>query len=56
MSRELGRITITYAIADDGDTTTDYEITGDLPVVVVLGLLRMTEDTFLRAVDEEEDE
>jgi hypothetical protein len=53
---DVGRITITYELDPEGDMLTDVIVDGDPPLIVVLGLLRLAEDTLLqRAADDEVD-
>lgn len=44
----VGSIHISYDLADDGDILTRVDVSGDLPVVTILGLLSMATDTVLR--------
>lgn len=44
----LGSITISYELDDDGDMITGVSIDGDLPIVTQLGLIELAKDTILR--------
>lgn len=44
---QVGSITITYSMADDGDMLTDVSVDGDMPVVTQLGLLELAKDSIL---------
>lgn len=50
----VGSITITYEIDEDGDMLTGVSIEGELPVVTQLGLLELAKDTIL-SMDELDD-
>ena len=56
MTVEVGRITITYEVDRDGDMLTDVQVDGDPPLIVLLGLLRLAEDTLLQRVADDEAE
>lgn len=45
---QLGRIVITYEVAEDGTMPTQLLVDGDIPLAVQLGLLELAKDTILR--------
>lgn len=49
---QLGSITITYEMSDDGHMDTGLTIDGDMPIITQLGLLDLARDTILRGDDE----
>ena len=51
---EIGRIEIEVTMSEDGDMLINYESTGDMPVVMQLGILEMTKDTILNGPEDEE--
>lgn len=53
MTTSIGKITISYDLADDGDIHTVLDVEGDLPVVVQLGLLELAKDTILNPPDDD---
>ena len=49
----IGRITITYDMDADGEMTTTVDA-DELPLIILLGMLRLAEDTVIRtAMDED---
>lgn len=57
MEMNVGSITITYYMDEDGDLNTGVSVDGDIPIVTQLGLLELAKDSILiGTVFEEEDE
>lgn len=54
MTTPIGKITITYDLASDGDIHTVLDVEGDLPIVVQLGLLELAKDTILNPPDDDD--
>lgn len=55
MSTEVGSIHISYYLDEEGELVSGVSVEGDMPMVVVIGLLEMAKDTVL-ATSYEEDE
>lgn len=55
MSTEVGAIHISYYLDEEGELISGVSVEGDMPMVVVIGLLEMAKDTVL-ATSYEEDE
>lgn len=56
MTAEVGSIHISYYLDDEGELVSGVSLEGDMPIVVVIGLLEMAKDTVLASTYEEEDE
>lgn len=56
MSTEVGAIHISYYLDEEGELVSGVSVEGDMPMVVVIGLLEMAKDTVLATSYEEEDE
>ena len=52
----IGTITITYDMTDDGDMLTGVSVDGDMPIVTQLELLDLARDTILAGCYDTEDE
>lgn len=55
MEMNVGSITITYNMADDGDMLTDVSVEGELPIVTQLGLLELAKDSILIGTVDDDD-
>lgn len=54
MSVQIGQITITHTLNDDGETITGLTVDGDMPLATSLGLLELAKDTLLRGAPNDE--